>query len=384
MARALQPSERNYSATKKELLAIVFALNRFYYYLWGGKFTLYTDHKALIYLHTLRTLNHMMTTWLDTLAQFDFTVVHRPGILNILPDCTSSRLFPSFFWGEGNNYVNDTKNRESGAKLTLRKSPTIQQQDFTRLKIPLQRERYKHSQFIHAKLPFDHCPITLYEPKANGLVERIAQTFLHNIEKRIQGTKKDEDRYLPVIQHAINAEISAIHNSTPFSLMYGQKANNLLYCNETEIQHISPPTSKKRLQYSTDNIYSPISKRAKIQKVVQRQKFDSSHAMSDALPHSKSISRVPLFTKLHRKIETLLKALHRNTRSAYSLEDTTRVLFPTTYAPVDIVPDDSHKSEATFDRKDLNSSWEPHSSFDDHKIIDEYWKRNSSTNGIYS
>ena len=60
IARALYPAEKNYSTTKRELLAIVFALNRFHYYLWGNPFTLYTDHKALVYLYTQKSLNAMM------------------------------------------------------------------------------------------------------------------------------------------------------------------------------------------------------------------------------------------------------------------------------------------------------------------------------------
>ncbi|KAH9246535.1 hypothetical protein BASA81_015909 [Batrachochytrium salamandrivorans] len=46
-ARALNSSERNYSATKRELLAIVFALGKFHYYIWGSHFDLFTDHRAL-------------------------------------------------------------------------------------------------------------------------------------------------------------------------------------------------------------------------------------------------------------------------------------------------------------------------------------------------
>ncbi|SAM01524.1 hypothetical protein [Absidia glauca] len=48
MARSLTKSERNYGTTKRELLAIVFALNKFHQHLWGQHFTLHTDHKALI------------------------------------------------------------------------------------------------------------------------------------------------------------------------------------------------------------------------------------------------------------------------------------------------------------------------------------------------
>jgi transposase InsO family protein len=93
VARALQPAERNYSATRKELLAIVFALIRFRQYLWGGpKFTLYTDHQALVYLRSKPKMPPFMVTYLETLLDYQFDIVHRPGIANVLPDHLS-RLF---------------------------------------------------------------------------------------------------------------------------------------------------------------------------------------------------------------------------------------------------------------------------------------------------
>ena len=85
-ARSLSKSERNYSATKRELLAIVFALARFHHHIWGSKFTLFTDHAALVFLHTQKTLNGMMTTWYETLFAYDFKVYHKPRVRNILPD----------------------------------------------------------------------------------------------------------------------------------------------------------------------------------------------------------------------------------------------------------------------------------------------------------
>ncbi|SAL96875.1 hypothetical protein [Absidia glauca] len=92
-ARALSKSERNYNTTKRELLAIVFALNKFHKYVWGNHFTLFTDHKALTYIHTQKYQNTMMINWCDTILQYNFTVAHIPGMRNVLPDALS-RLFP--------------------------------------------------------------------------------------------------------------------------------------------------------------------------------------------------------------------------------------------------------------------------------------------------
>ncbi|SAL97783.1 hypothetical protein [Absidia glauca] len=108
MARALSKSERNYAVTKKELLAIIFALNKFHQHLWGRRFTLYTDHKALVYLHTQTNLNAMLSKWFDTLLDYDFEVVHLKGMDNILPDALS-RLFPTAKDLGGQGHSDQTK-----------------------------------------------------------------------------------------------------------------------------------------------------------------------------------------------------------------------------------------------------------------------------------
>ncbi len=89
-SRSLSKSEKKYSATKKELLAIVWSLQKFRTYLTGRRFTLYTDHRALVFLFT-QTLNNMMQNWYDTLVSFDFDVVHVAGTKNILADALSRK-----------------------------------------------------------------------------------------------------------------------------------------------------------------------------------------------------------------------------------------------------------------------------------------------------
>ena len=93
-AKALSKAQISYPATRKELLAIVWGINRCRQYVYGRHFKLYTDHKALTYLFTQKHLNYMLLNWLDTLLDYDFKVIHRPGIDMLLPD-TLSRIYAS-------------------------------------------------------------------------------------------------------------------------------------------------------------------------------------------------------------------------------------------------------------------------------------------------
>jgi transposase InsO family protein len=92
VSSSLTKGQKNYSATRRELLSIVFALKSFHNYVWGTKFKLLTDHKALTFLFTQKHVNFMLRSWLDFLVDYSFDVVHCPGLLNVIPDCLS-RLY---------------------------------------------------------------------------------------------------------------------------------------------------------------------------------------------------------------------------------------------------------------------------------------------------
>jgi hypothetical protein len=92
-SRALTKTERNYSATKRELLAIVFCLMKFENYLLGSAFTVLCDHKPLSFLTSQKRLSELHNTWLETLLRFNFKIIYIPGPLNILPDKLSRLSF---------------------------------------------------------------------------------------------------------------------------------------------------------------------------------------------------------------------------------------------------------------------------------------------------
>jgi hypothetical protein len=91
-SRSLSKSERNYGAPQRELLGVLFALEKFHDIVYGRPFTLYTDHQSLTYLLTKANLAPSLRNWLGEILEYDFDIVHLPGLENHLPDALS-RLY---------------------------------------------------------------------------------------------------------------------------------------------------------------------------------------------------------------------------------------------------------------------------------------------------
>lgn len=88
-SRSLNKNERRYSTTEKECLAVLFAIEKFRPYVEGSHFTVYTDHHSLIWLSNLKDPTGRLGRWSLKLQQYDFTIVHRRGKDNIVPDALS-------------------------------------------------------------------------------------------------------------------------------------------------------------------------------------------------------------------------------------------------------------------------------------------------------
>lgn len=81
-AKALSKSQRNYSTTRKELLALIWGMEHFEPYLLGREFMARTDHNALTWLNNFKQPKGQVARWLERLAEFHFSIEHRPGRLH--------------------------------------------------------------------------------------------------------------------------------------------------------------------------------------------------------------------------------------------------------------------------------------------------------------
>ena len=81
-SRKLGKAEVNYSATERELLAVVHALRVWHCFLEGASFRVVTDHCPLTYLKSQASLTSRQARWSEFLQQYDFAWEYRPGRLN--------------------------------------------------------------------------------------------------------------------------------------------------------------------------------------------------------------------------------------------------------------------------------------------------------------
>lgn len=78
ISRKLSSAERNYHSTRLEMLALVWGMERLRHYLHGQEFVAVTDCAAVAALKT-KAATPQHARWLDKLAEFNFTIRHKPG-----------------------------------------------------------------------------------------------------------------------------------------------------------------------------------------------------------------------------------------------------------------------------------------------------------------
>jgi len=89
VSRILNKAEQNYSTIEKECLAIIYCTKHFRPYLYGRKFTITTDHKPLVWLHSIKDPSSRLWKWRSKLAEYDYDIHYKKGSLNNNADALS-------------------------------------------------------------------------------------------------------------------------------------------------------------------------------------------------------------------------------------------------------------------------------------------------------
>lgn len=83
-SKSLSDTEKRYCQTEKEALALVWAVERFHFYLFGRSFELITDHKALEVIFSSKSKPcARIERWVFRLQSYRYTVIYRTGKNNI-------------------------------------------------------------------------------------------------------------------------------------------------------------------------------------------------------------------------------------------------------------------------------------------------------------
>ncbi|XP_031266005.1 uncharacterized protein LOC116124425, partial [Pistacia vera] len=85
-SKTLVDAQLNYTTTEKELLAVVFAFDKFCSYLLRAKVIVYTDHSALKHLLAKQEAKPRLIRWILLLQEFELEIRDKKGSKNVVAD----------------------------------------------------------------------------------------------------------------------------------------------------------------------------------------------------------------------------------------------------------------------------------------------------------
>ena len=90
-SKALVDGEENFAPIEGEMLGVVYGIKKFHHYLYGRRFVVECDHKPLHHIHkkNLSLAPPRLRGMLRAVADYDYTLQHRPGREMVLPDALS-------------------------------------------------------------------------------------------------------------------------------------------------------------------------------------------------------------------------------------------------------------------------------------------------------
>ncbi|XP_057374828.1 uncharacterized protein LOC130695755 [Daphnia carinata] len=266
-SKHLNDREAKWSTTEKEAYAIVHAIDVFRTYLYGRKFTVYTDHRPLEWLMSKTEPAGRLARWALKIQEYDIVIGYRPDVTTHVNSClrcarrkasgaTIAPLQPlppvDRVWQRiAMDIVGPIQESVKGYKYILVLSdyasrfvfafPMKNQTAQTIASIMVNKVITKYgapeivltdqgTNFL-SSLVQEMCKLfkikqmrtTAYHPQTDGLVERFNRTLCDMLACYVVDEPEEWDKYLPFVTLAYNTSQQATLKDTPFYLFFGRE-----------------------------------------------------------------------------------------------------------------------------------------------------------------